>query len=96
MSETKTFWEIEQDYLNDYKNFEYDLEHAYTLQDAIACGASMTYLNGRMVGYMFQHGKPELYEQFKGKDLSKIKVMFDRIVRDEDGYSDAYFNEVKE
>ena len=56
----------------------------------------MTYLNGKEVGYMFQHGKPELYEPFKDKDLSKIKVMFDRIVRDEDGYSDAYFNEIKE
>ena len=93
---TKTFWEIEQDYLNDYKNFEYELEHAYNLQDAIACGASMTYLNGEEVGYMFQHGKTELYEPFKDKDLSKIKVVFVCIERDEDGYSDAYFKEVKE
>lgn len=93
---TKPFWEIEQDYLDDYRNFEYDLEHSYTLQDAIACGASMTYLDGKEVGYMFKHGKPELYEPFKDKDLSKIKVIFVCIERDEDGYADAYFKEVKE
>lgn len=95
----KPFWKIEDDFHEDYMNYLYDCEHAYNLRDALACGSSMTYLNGKQVGYLKEDGGFALYDEFKDKtdkQLEDIKVMFDRFVRDEDGYSDAYFNEVKE
>lgn len=95
----KPFWSKEDDYLEMYVDFLYDCEHAYNLRDALACGASMTYLNGKEVGYLKEDGGFALYDEFKDmtdEQLEKIEVMFDRDKQDDDGYHDAYFNKVKE
>ena len=93
----KPFWSEEDDYLERYVDFLYDCEHAYNLRDALACGANMTHLNGKQVGYMDEHGHFELYGDFIGKtdeELEKIEVMFDCTDKDLDGYTVAYFNYV--
>ena len=95
----KPFWKIEDDFREEFNNHEYDCEHAYNLRDALACGSSMTYLNGKEVGYLKEDGGFALTAPFKDKtdeELESIKFMFHMFARDEDGYYNAYFNEVKE
>lgn len=93
----KPFWAVEQEYLHEYDNFVYDCERAYNLRDALACGANNTYLDGEEVGWLEEGGGFFLNEKFKMSDeeLEKIKVEFEAITTDLDGFAIAYYNRVK-
>lgn len=93
--EEKPFWNIEYNYLKAKSVFESNCQEAKTLQDAIICGANMTYLNGTKVGYLETDGTFELQSGWEDKNLSDIEVQFDEIGEDGDGYTVAYFSEVK-
>lgn len=93
---TKPFWALEYDYTKARQHLEGECFQAQTLQDAILCGANMTYLDGEQVGYVGEDGTFEKYgEWLDGSKselcLSDIEVEFDRLDRDEDGYTIAHF-----
>lgn len=92
----RPFWKIEEEYLAELKVFEEECERAENLQDALACGANEVYLDGEAVGWLYTNGELVLFDKFKNIDLSKIKVEFEELITDTDGYHDAYYKKVKE
>lgn len=94
--EDKPFWSVEYDYLNKREQLEDDCYNAKTLQDAIICGADMTYLDGEQVGYLETDGTFELYGEWLDGDkaglcLSDIEVEFCSLDRDDNDYTVAFF-----
>lgn len=97
----RPFWSVEYECKKARERLENECWNAETLQDAMICGANMTYLDGEQVGYTNEDGVFEKYgEWLDGSKselcLSDIKVEFDRLDRDEDGYTVAYFNSKEE
>ena len=98
--EDKPFWSVEYGYLKKRAQLESDCYNAKTLQDAIICGANMTYLDGEQVGYLAPDGAFELYGEWLDGDkaelcLSDIAVEFSSLDRDDDGYTVARFERSK-
>lgn len=89
------FWAVEYEYKKRKDNFEADCIEAKTLQDAIICGANMTYLDGEKVGYLAEDGIIETEEKYREKCLSDIEVEFVELGEDADGYTVAYYRRAK-
>lgn len=95
----KPFWAIEYEYLEARDNLERDCAEAENLLEAVECGANMTWLirDGKQipVGYLAEDYEFIRDYNFKEKELKHIKVMFEALDRDEDGYTTAVFKEMK-
>lgn len=97
MTNDKPYWAIEYACLKAREDLESECWNAETLQDAILCGANMTYLDGKRVGYVEEDGVIEKYDEWNDGDkaelcLSDIKVEFEELGYDADGYTVAYFS----
>lgn len=91
----KPFWAKEYELLEARSNLERDCYNAESLYEAILCGANMTHLNGKNVGYVDESGEIQLYgdfEEYTEEQLKAVKVSFYTLDRDDDGYTVAYFN----
>lgn len=97
----KPFWSIEKEYKEAYAQLEDDCYDAETLLDAVKAGANMTFVfvecdgpafyDADMVGYLNEDGTLELEEGFTEEQIRHIKVKFDRLDEDGDGYTIAFF-----
>lgn len=95
----KPYWAKEYELLEARSNLESDCNEARTLYDAILCGANMTHLNGKQVGYVDEDGEFQLYgdyETYTEEQLQAVKVDFYGLDTDADGYTVAYFNKIGE
>lgn len=93
------YWRQEYELLEARRNLERDCYDATNLYKAIMCGANQVKLNRRDVGYLDEDSTIITLgdvEGFTPEQLRKIKVKFDRLGTDEDGYTVALFNTVKE
>lgn len=93
------FWSMEHDLMEARSNLERDCWGAENLLDAILTGANSIRLDGEMVGYLDENGELQLYgdwEAYTEEELKAVKVEFDTLDRDEDGYTIALFTRVKE
>lgn len=95
------FWAKEYDLKQERENLESMCYDAKTLQDAILCGANMTYLytasgDTDQVGYLREDdGTFEIYNaNYEDRNLSEIEVEFDHLDEDGDGYTIALFREL--
>lgn len=90
----KPFWKLEYECLNARNKLEGECYNAKNLLGAVKCGANMTYLDVKEVGYLGEDGELELYGDFGEKteqELKKIKVEFVTLNQDDDGYTVACF-----
>ena len=95
---TQPFWSMEHDLMEARSNLERDCWEAENLFDAILTGANSIRLDGDMVGYLDENGELQLYgdwEAYTEEELEAVKVEFDTLDRDEDGYTIALFTSVK-
>lgn len=95
----KPFWSMEHDLMEARSNLERDCWNTSDLMDAILTGANSIRLDGEFVGYVDEDGELQLYgefETFTEEQLRAVKVEFDTLDRDEDGYTIALFNRVEE
>ena len=87
---SKPFWSEQLDFMELRNNFEFDCEHATTLEEALDTGANMVYLDGQRVGYINENWEYEYQEGFSDEDL-KTEVWFDCIDEDLDGFYTAHY-----
>lgn len=95
----KPFWAKEFELMKDRSNLEQDCYDAHNLYDALMTGANSIRLDDKMVGYLGEDGEFELYDDYEvytAEDLKKVSVEFYGLDRDDDGYTIALFNKVKE
>lgn len=85
---SKPFWKLESEYLNERADLEWECDHAKTLEDAVKCGANMTWFEGRAVGWVNEDG--DIQDAVEGLDYG-TEVEFYGLDRDDDGYTIAEF-----
>lgn len=93
------FWSKEYDLAEARRNLRRECWEAKNLYDAILTGANSIRLDGEMVGYLDEDGVVQLYDDWEAyteEELEAVKVEFDTLDRDGDGYTIALFTRVKE
>lgn len=92
----KVFWSIELDYKEAREQLERECYEARTLFDALMTGANSIRLDGRYIGYVMEDGTLDITEEpfcrMTDKMLGEIRVEFDQLDRDEDGFTIALFH----
>ncbi len=108
----KPFWAYEYELMEMRNNLESDCYDADNLYDAIMTGANSIRLDDEYVGYVGEDGVPDIDDNFMAENdldlygddgkfvgeekLKAIKVEFYSLDTDEDGYTIALYNTVKE
>lgn len=89
------FYELEEE----RNNAESDAQDATNLYDAILCGFNMTYVDGKMAGYVDEDGEFQLYDEYAEyteEQLQDTKVEWSDFDYDGDGYPVVYYKKVEE
>lgn len=96
MSNKRPFWSIEFDYLKERRQFESDCRYSKNLLEALMTGANSIRLEGKNIGYMSEDHKfninEEPFSEMDEDQLEEIKVTFDCLDTDEDGFTIALFD----
>lgn len=87
---------MELDYKEARDNFERECYEANNLYDALMTGANSIRLNGKYIGYVEENGDFDIteapFDVMTDRQLGCVKVEFDGLDRDEDGFTIALFH----